>query len=155
MDKVSKGELSRYVRRVMREKRLKQREIERRSGGKITDGYVADILCGRAKNPSVEKLSALASGLGVDPYELFAVACDSLEHESGERYKRDLPDITSFLEMMREVGENPDLIRIMEQALRLTPQERMVILHSMETLNEHQDKQQHVKQKPPRRKEKA
>ena len=155
MDKSGKGELSRYVRRVMKEKRLKQREIERRSGGKITDGYVADILCGRAKNPSVEKITALAQGLGVDPYELFAVACDSADPARYERHAVVLPDITSFLEIMEEVAEKPDMIKIIEEALRLTSEERRIIIQSLESLNEHKEKPKHSNQTPPRRKEKA
>ncbi|MCI0488532.1 MAG: helix-turn-helix domain-containing protein [Blastocatellia bacterium] len=155
MSKTGDGELSRYIRRVMKEKHLKQREIERRSGGKITDGYVADLLRGRASNPSIDKLSALACGLGVDPYEVFAVACNAPEPESGRRRGQGPPDITSFLEMMQEVAENPDLIRIMEEALRLTPEERMVIIHSMESLKEHEAKPQPDRQKPQHRKENA
>ena len=58
MIKSDKGDLSRYVRRVIMQKGLTQRDVELRSEGKITDGYVADILRGAAKNPSVEKIKA-------------------------------------------------------------------------------------------------
>lgn len=155
MDRAGKGDLSRYVKRVMREKRLKQREVERNSDGKITDGYVADILCGRAKNPSVEKLAALARGLDVDPYELFAVACDSVEPYSGEERNLDMPDILFFLEIMQEVAENPELLKIIEEAIRMTPEERLVMLRSMESLNEHKRKSHQENHKLPRRKKNA
>ena len=130
------GELSRYVRRVMREKRLKQREVERRSGGKITDGYVADILCGRAKNPSVEKILALARGLDVDPNELFAVACAPLGVTIGRNQNVDSQDTLSFLEMMREVAKCEDLTKIVEESIRLMPEERAIVLRSIESINE-------------------
>ena len=64
MARYERGDLSRYIRKVMKEKNLTQRDIELRSGGKITDGYVADILSGDAKNPSVDKIKALARGEG-------------------------------------------------------------------------------------------
>ena len=155
MYKTDPGELSRYVRRVMRERRLKQREVERRSGGKITDGYVADILCGRAKNPSVEKIMALARGLDVDASELFAVACAPLEINVGKNQNVDLPDTLSFLAMMREVAESEDLTKIVEETIRLMPQERAIVLRSIESINERKHDLESGERKTQRSREKA
>ena len=58
------SKLSAYVRRVMKLKGLTQNDVEQMSGGRITDGYVASITTDRATNLSVEKLVALADGLG-------------------------------------------------------------------------------------------
>ena len=55
----------------MKLKGLTQKDVQRMSGGRITDGYVASITTGRAKNLSVDKLKALADGLGVDVDALF------------------------------------------------------------------------------------
>jgi len=49
-------------------------EVERQSGGRITDAYVSRIENGYVKNVSPEKLQALAKGLGVLEDEIFAVA---------------------------------------------------------------------------------
>lgn len=43
------------------------RDVERQSGGLISDGYINMIEKGVAKNPSPKKLIALAAGLKVDP----------------------------------------------------------------------------------------
>ena len=67
-------QLGEYVKWVMKLKGLTQKDVQRLSGGKITDGYVASITTGRAGNLSVEKLKALADGLGVDLDDLFHVA---------------------------------------------------------------------------------
>jgi len=63
-----------FVRRVRKEKGLSTPDIERISGGTITDGYVSQIENGYIKNVSPEKLIALAKGLGVSEEEIFAVA---------------------------------------------------------------------------------
>lgn len=143
--KSDKGELSRYVRRVMKEKSLTQRDVEVNSGGGITDGYVADILSGDARNPSIEKIAALARGLDVNPYELFDIACGPLEKSAAARQTVSLPPVVPFLEMMLEVADSPELMKLMEEAIQLRPEERAVLLLSAETLNGHKQKSQHGK----------
>jgi transcriptional regulator with XRE-family HTH domain len=66
--------LADYVRRVRSEKNLSTPDVERQSGGRITDAYVSRIENGYVKNVSPEKLQALAKGLGVPEDEIFAVA---------------------------------------------------------------------------------
>jgi len=135
MDKTDRGELSRYVRRVMKQKGLTQRDVELRSGGDITDGYVADILRGTAKNPSVEKIKALARGLGVELHEVFDVACGRAEGAAGERRGADRLDTVSFLEMLLEVAESPVLMELVEEAVQLWPEERAAALLMLKSIN--------------------
>ncbi|HEX5736025.1 MAG TPA: helix-turn-helix domain-containing protein [Blastocatellia bacterium] len=138
MNEAGRGDLSKYVRRVMKQKGLTQRDVELRSEGKITDGYVADILSGAAKNPSIEKLKALARGLGVDLHELFDVACGVPERDVGERRSAaTMFDAVSFLEMMLDVAESPELRELVEEAIELWPEERAVALGMLESINEH------------------
>ena len=66
--------LAQYVTRTIKEKRLKHHEVSQFSGGEITDGYIRGIMTGKANNPSVKKLQALARGLSVDEDEIFRVA---------------------------------------------------------------------------------
>jgi transcriptional regulator with XRE-family HTH domain len=66
--------LAQYVTRVMQEKKLRPKDVERRSGGEIDDAYVIKIMKGITTNPSISKTQALAQGLGVDEEELFRVA---------------------------------------------------------------------------------
>ena len=63
-----------YVRRVRIEKNLSAVDVETRSANTISDAYVLQIENGAAKNPSPEKLKALAKGLGVSEDEVFRVA---------------------------------------------------------------------------------
>jgi len=66
--------LREYLREVMDKKGLSEWQIEKRANGKIKDSYIADILSGKTKSISVEKLNALAEGLAVDGVELYRVA---------------------------------------------------------------------------------
>src|SRR5260370_29794804 len=63
-----------YIREVMDKKGLSEWQIEKRAKGKIRDSYVKDILSGRTKSISVEKLNALAEGLGIEGIDLYRVA---------------------------------------------------------------------------------
>lgn len=66
--------LDQYVRRVLKEKRLTLSEVERRAGGSISDSYVAGITNGNVRNLTLDKLKALARGLGVTEDKIIAIA---------------------------------------------------------------------------------
>ena len=65
--------LRKYLKQKMKEQDLKKAQIERQSRGTITDSYLSDILSGKTKHISVEKLEALAFGLQMDSIELFKI----------------------------------------------------------------------------------
>lgn len=65
--------LRKYLKQTMKERKLSKAQIERQSGGEITDSYIADILSGKTKHISVDKLQALALGLQMDSVELFKI----------------------------------------------------------------------------------
>lgn len=71
--------LAEFVRKTMAEKGLTMRDVEERSGGEITNSYVAKIKGRTTQNLTLEKLCALARGLGVNAHELFAVATGTEE----------------------------------------------------------------------------
>ena len=62
-----------YVARVLKEKRLKLQDVTERSQQQISKGYLCYLLHNRAANPTIAKIKALASGLGVEPQEIFVV----------------------------------------------------------------------------------
>lgn len=74
MPKADKESLAQYVTRIIKEKELTHQEVRKLARGKITDGYVRGIMTGKARNLSVDKLKALALGLGVSEDEIFRVA---------------------------------------------------------------------------------
>ena len=98
--------LAEYVYRVMKEKNIKSLDVEARSieaGNRIADSYVTNIARGVNKNPTIEKLNALAGGLGVDKVELFKVASGIKDSE--------------------EVWTPQSLIRVLQKILHLKSSE--------------------------------
>ena len=96
------------------------------SGKRITDGYVASITTGRASNLSVDKLVALADGLGVDANELFHVACGQPLDDAGKG--RNGTDALKILETVQKVVVSPAITEILHEVVRLSPAERANLL---------------------------
>ena len=112
MPSAQKNGLDEYVKRVMKLKGLTQKDVQRSSGGRITDGYVASITTGRARNLSVDKIGALADGLGVDRDELFHVACGTSEELNDRRKEGPTVDPLMILETVQKVVASPDVTEI-------------------------------------------
>lgn len=127
--------LAEYVRRIMGLKSLTQRDIEDLSGGTITSAYVASILTGRAKNLSVEKLKALALGLGVEADELFHVALGQSNGPQGQSQASYRSDPLVVLEIIQKVLVSPSVAQILEEVLNMTDDERGLLLKSARILN--------------------
>jgi transcriptional regulator with XRE-family HTH domain len=134
--------LGEYVKRVMKLKGLTQKDVQRMSGGKITDGYVASITTGRAKNLSVDKIRALADGLGVDADELFHVASGVPKDLGRGRKDGHAPSPLMILDTVQKVVASPDVTEILQQVVRLSPEERRVLLKSLKRLGESEKKSQ-------------
>jgi transcriptional regulator with XRE-family HTH domain len=120
--------LSDYVNRVMEEKGLTAKDIERRSKGKITDSTIGNIRAGRNKNLSLDKINALALGLDVSAVEVFLAA-------SGQRDKRELTaSRLSFI--VQKLVDNSELFRLVESLVKQKPAKIKVILKSIESEND-------------------
>lgn len=128
--------LDEYVKRVMKLKGLTQKDVQRLSGGRITDGYVASITTGRARNLSVDKIGALAEGLGVDRDELFHVACGTTEKPDDRRKDGPAVDPLMILETVQKAVASPDVTEILDQVVKLSPEERRVFLKSLKRVGE-------------------
>jgi transcriptional regulator with XRE-family HTH domain len=110
-------ELREYLRQFFEHTDLPKLQVEKRSGGKIKDSTIEDILSGKTKSISVEKLNALAEGLGVDAIELFKVA-------SGKKavFKHDDPWPSSILlGTMEKIVASPELTLIVKALVNAKP----------------------------------
>jgi len=136
---MSQENLRDYVRRITKLKGLTNRDVQRLSGGKITDSYVASIKIGRAHNLSAEKLAALAEGLGVDRDELFHVACGTPESII-ESQKNKPADLALILEIMQKAVLVPELPEILNEFLCFSSDERESFLKYCKRLNETREK---------------
>jgi transcriptional regulator with XRE-family HTH domain len=104
--------LADYVQRVRNEKNLSLMDVSRRSGGLIANAHISRIENGWVKSVGIEKLRALAKGLGVPEDEIFSVARGSsntgdlqsdelrlVHFYRGIPYERKL-DLLSYSEML-------------------------------------------------------
>jgi len=127
MSKTNKQGLSRYVELVMKEKHLSRRDVKLRSGGKITDSYVTAIINGTAKNPSIDKLKALARGLRVREMELIRAAF-GLSEERVPKRVADKSHNLLLVDIKKKSIISNDVAEIVQEVVKLSPSERAVVL---------------------------
>jgi transcriptional regulator with XRE-family HTH domain len=95
--------LADYVIKVMEEKGLNAKDVERSSNGGISDSYVLAIRSGKSRRPSAPSLRGLAKGLGVNYEELVEIA-GGVESEGGWTVER-LRDAIDKMIDSEDVGE--------------------------------------------------
>ena len=131
----SRETLAEYVCRVFKKRGLKHHEVREMSGGKITDGYVRGIMTGKAKNPSVDKLKALARGLGVSEDEIFRVARGVTTE--GEAKTRDSQlNYQLVVNLMSNSLKNRTLAELLSEVARLSFDSQEEALKVLSYLNE-------------------
>lgn len=119
-------DLAKLVKRIVREKRLRLRDIERLSGGKISNGYISDLMAGKQSNPTIEKIHALAQGLGVHPGILFEAA--SSQYRDRERLEIEIPQARAFVDMLRRIIDSPRILGILEALVYMPEHEQDLVL---------------------------
>lgn len=134
MAKKGAGDLARYIASILKEKRLSLHDVQVMSGWKITDAYVGSIIRGRASNPSVEKLQALALGLGVDEDEIFRVA-RGMAGTGGHDRSPDPWHSVMILRLMEHVVSKPDLKAILEEVVELSDEDRAFVLRTAKSFS--------------------
>ena len=134
MRRLGKEKLADYVRRTMKQKQLRLRDVERRSGGEITNGYISGIINSRIKNISLEKLKALAKGLEVDVYELFSAAMDEPRQLAEQVSSYAQPDVLWLLGLMQEIATTPELLKILHELVQMPPKDREIVMRVIESI---------------------
>jgi hypothetical protein len=126
--------LSQYVERVISQKKLNLHDIERNSEGKITNSYCSKILRGVVKNLTADKTVALAKGLGVSPFEVFAAMYGQPPNEEG------ILDARVAVDMLQKIVLNPRLMEIMRLSDQLGEKEQNRVITSLKYVKEKKPK---------------
>jgi hypothetical protein len=126
--------LSQYVERIMRQKALSFIDVERGSKGKISASYIGRILKGTVTNLTTEKIVALAQGLDVDPYEIFAASYGQ------PPAKQDTTNVLVVLDLMQKLVMNPELLEAVEELLHMSPKDRAVLLQTVKRVSKEKAK---------------
>ena len=106
-----------FVKQRMEELGISEWQVQKRANGKVSDSYVKNIISGKAKSISVEKLNALAIGLGVDGVELYKIASGE---DIPQKQEDPWPGFT-VLNAIQQIMTNPDLSEIVKDLLIMKP----------------------------------
>ena len=136
MRKIGTENLGEFVRRVIKEKDLKLRDVERRSGGQITNGYISGIINGKITNLSVDKLKALAVGLEVDAHEIFAAAIGEPRRKVSEISSAAISDAQWLVDLMQEIVASPELTDLVHDLVSLSRDELAIVMKATRSLSE-------------------
>lgn len=121
-------ELRQYIQQFLARTGLPRLQIQKRSGGKIKDSTIEDILSGKTKSISVDKLNALAEGMGVDAIELFKIA-------SGKKavftHEDPWPSYV-LVKSIEKIISDPDLTKAVKALLGLKPGQLKTLLKQLE-----------------------
>ena len=121
-----------YVARVMKQKGLNTRDIERNSGKKIDSSHVSKFLRGVETNPSANAMKALATGLRVNPHEVFTAVTGCSTDEG----RLSPPDVMELLAVMEKVAMNPELMETLRALAGLPLEGRSAVLELVKFSNE-------------------
>ena len=120
--------LSSYVQRIMQEKKLKRDVVAKKSGKGIASSYIGRIIAGTVTNLSVEKIVALARGLDVDPYEIFAASVGKPPRDDSGQLTVDL---AAFGDMVQKLATNADLLEIVLLCLNMNSKDRDALITTL------------------------
>jgi transcriptional regulator with XRE-family HTH domain len=137
-----KETLSHYVRRVMKQRSLNARDVERNSGKKIDNSYISKIINGTVTNLTANAIVALAQGLRVDPHELFTIVSGH-DLDGGREAK---PDSLLLVDLMQQMVMDPELIEVLQEWGRLSADDKARMMESLKFLNEENERMQQGKQ---------
>jgi len=129
-----KSTLSSYVKELMASRNMTIHEVRTNATADITESYISGIIKGSSSNPSVRKLVALASGLGVDPVELFKIAAG--QSTSDQPHSFLAQDAAALMATMRTIVSTDRLFDVMNQALLLEPDDRAAALTILRRIND-------------------
>jgi hypothetical protein len=115
------------IQEVMHQKNITAKDIEARSGGKITDSYISDIIHSRTKSIGVEKLNALAEGMGMSSMEVFRAASGPDFREQDDPWSSH-----SLLIAVNRIVYTPELTQIVQKLLTFEATELRVLLSELE-----------------------
>lgn len=128
MDQANEA-LSEFIRRVLRQKRLSLRDVERNSENAITGSYISKISKGKVRSMTVEKIDALAKGLGVDAFDVFAAAFGKPHRREGELEPMLLIDV------LHKVVANPQLVTVIQSWPKMSGKGQAALLQYAEVLS--------------------
>ena len=129
---MTRENLSQFVSRIVRQNKLNLHDVERKSGGKITNSYISKIMRGTVTNLSVDKIIALAAGLEVNPFEIFASMCE----QSPPAESQQPMDARVVVDILQKIVMNPRLVEILYLCEPLPDRDQLALIAQLRYLRE-------------------
>src|ERR1044072_6400048 len=127
-----KETLGEYVKRMTEQKGISLRELERRSGGRVTGSHLSKITKGSSKNVTVETVVGLALGLDVDPHEVLSIASG---HSIKEATEADSVDLLMLADAMKKLASSPQLLEVIRAWAKMSDKQQKALLESLRFVN--------------------
>ena len=130
MTKTPNETLTDFIQRILKQKGLSLHDVERNSDNAITSSHISKITKGKIKSISVETIAALAKGMDVDPFDVFAAAFG--------RPHRPEDELGSLLliDTLQKVVANPQLVKVIQSWPKMSAKGQAALLQYMEVLIE-------------------
>jgi transcriptional regulator with XRE-family HTH domain len=112
--------LNEYVARILRQKGLSYRKAEANCAKKLTASYIGRIARGKAKNLSLETVTILAAGLGVELPEILAVYGKPEKEVS----------LLMFADAVQRLAMSPELIDVVRGWEGLNKRQKKIVLNT-------------------------
>jgi transcriptional regulator with XRE-family HTH domain len=130
MTETSSETLTDFIQRILKQKGLSLHDVERNSDNAITSSYISKINKGKIKSISVETIAALAKGMDVDPFDVFAAAF-------GRSHRPD-DELGSLLliDTLQKVVANPQLVKVIQSWPKMSAKGQAALLQYMDVLIE-------------------
>jgi len=125
-----KETLGEYVKRMVSQRGISLRELERRSGGRVTGSHLSKIIHGASKNITVETVVGLALGLDVDPHQVFSIASGYGQKEAAA------VDPLVWADAAKKLAMQPDLLDVIREWARMTAKDQETMFGSLRFVNE-------------------
>ena len=136
MAKIVKENLSQLVARVVREKGLSLTEVVKAAEGEITKGYVSGIIKGNVRNISLDKLIALAKGIGEDARVLFDAYYGRPPAPRAELREVTEWSAADLADVVKRLVDSPRLRDIITLADGLSVKSQTRLVESLRSLND-------------------
>ena len=117
--------LAEYLKRVMRERKMKVGDLVAASG--LSQTYLNSLLRGAQTNLTIETIAVLSQALNVDGFEIFTAAY-------GKAPENTSVDLHGLVDTINKIILNPQLAELVQNTARLEAKQQAVVFDAARVL---------------------
>src|SRR6185369_13830006 len=117
--------LAEYLKRVMRERKMKVGDLVAASG--LSQTYINSLLRGAQTNLTIETIALLSQALNVDGFEIFTAAYGKVPENTNV-------DLHGLVDTINKLILNPQLAELVQNTARLEAKQQAVVFDAARVL---------------------